>query len=178
MTFITLNYNTSTTFHTILNELSNLCKEICKENFNIKLVLTSFKIKNYFYYKDPIPDDFKSFLVYKFTCARYSFSYVGHTCRHFKTRIGEHIRKDSNSHIFKRPQSIKTCFDSYYSPFLKIIEKVNSQYHLKIKEPSHIDWKKLNLNARRNHLALTFSPYLFSHLFFSVFVFFLRFFFI
>ena len=32
--------------------------------FNIKLVFNSLKIKNYFSYKDLIPDDLKSFLVY------------------------------------------------------------------------------------------------------------------
>ena len=52
--------------HHIKNKLSKLCKEFCKENFYIKLVFNSFKIKNYFAYKDPIPNDLKSFLVYKF----------------------------------------------------------------------------------------------------------------
>ena len=32
--------------HHIKNKLSKLCKEFCKENFNIKLVFNSFKIKN------------------------------------------------------------------------------------------------------------------------------------
>ena len=81
--------------HHIRNKLLKLCKEFCKENFNIKLVFNSFKIKNYFSYKDPIPDDLKSFLVYKFTCASCSSSYIGETCRHFKTRIEEHIKKDN-----------------------------------------------------------------------------------
>ena len=49
--------------HHIKNKLSKLCKEFCKENFNIKLVFNSFKIKNYFSHKDPIPDDLKFFLV-------------------------------------------------------------------------------------------------------------------
>ena len=31
--------------HHIKNKLSKLCKEFCKENFNIKLVFSSFKIK-------------------------------------------------------------------------------------------------------------------------------------
>ena len=43
---------------------------------------------------DPIPNDLKSFLVYKFTCASCSSRYIGETCRHFKTRIEEHIKKD------------------------------------------------------------------------------------
>ena len=79
--------------HHIKNKLLKLCKEFCKENFNIKLVFNSFKIKNYFSYKDPIPDDLKSFLVYKYTCASCSSSYIGKTCHHFETRIEEHIKR-------------------------------------------------------------------------------------
>ena len=79
----------------IINKLSKLCKEFCKENFNIKLVFNSFKMKNYFAYKDPILNDLKSFLVYKFTCASCSSSYISQTFRHFKTRIEEHIKKDN-----------------------------------------------------------------------------------
>ena len=86
--------------HHIKNKLSKLCKEFCKENFNIKLVFNSFKIKNYFSYKDPIPNDLKSFLVYKFTCASCSSSYIGETCCHLKIRIEEHIKKDNKSHLF------------------------------------------------------------------------------
>ena len=98
--------------HHIKNKLSKLCKEFCKENFNIKLVYDLFKIKNYCLYKDPILDDLKSFLVYKITCASCSSSYIRETCRHFKTRIEEHIKKDNNCHIFKHLQSTTTCFDS------------------------------------------------------------------
>ena len=53
-------------------------------NFN------SFKIKNYFSYKKPIPNDLKSFLVYKFTCTSCSSRYIGETCRRFKIKIEEH----------------------------------------------------------------------------------------
>ena len=55
--------------HHIKNKLLKLCNEFCKDNVNIKLVFTSFKIKNYFSYKNPIPHDLKSLLIYKFTCA-------------------------------------------------------------------------------------------------------------
>ena len=72
--------------HHIKNKLSKLCKEFCKENSNVKLVFYSFKIKN-----------LKSFLVYKFTCASFSSSYVGENCRHFKTRIEEHTKKYKKS---------------------------------------------------------------------------------
>ena len=85
--------------HHIKHNLSKLCKEFCKENFSIKLVFHSFKIKNYFSHKDPIPNNLKSFLVYKFSCASCSSSYLGETCHLFKTRIEEHIKKDNKSHI-------------------------------------------------------------------------------
>ena len=143
--------------HHIKNKLSKLCKEFCKENCNIKLVFNSFKIKNCFSYKDPVPDDLKSFVVYKFTCASCSYNYIGKTCHHFKTRIEEHIKKDNNSHIFKHLHSTATCFDSYKSLCFKIIDKTNSKFDLKIKEAFHINWRKPNLNAKQNHLALTVS---------------------
>ena len=126
----------------IKNKLSKLCKEFCKEKFNIKLVFNSFKIKNYFSYKDQIPDDLKSFLVYKFTFASCSSGYIGETCRHFKTRIEEHIKKDNKSHIFKHLHSTAICFDSYNSLCFKIIDKANSTFDLKIKEVLYINWRK------------------------------------
>ena len=53
-------------------------------NFNINMVVfNSFKIKNKSLYKDPIPNDLKSHLVYKFTCAGCSSSYIGTTYCHF-----------------------------------------------------------------------------------------------
>ena len=120
--------------HHIKNKLLKLCKEFCKEKFNIKLVFNSFKIKNYFAYKHPITNDLKSFLVYKFTCASCSSSYIGKTCRHFKSRIEQHIKKDNKSIMFKHLHSSKTCFDSYNSLCFKVIDKANSKFDLKIKE--------------------------------------------
>ena len=132
-------------------------QRIFKENFNIKLVFNSFKIKSYFSYKDSIPDDLKSFLVYKFTCASCSSSYIGETCRHFKTRIEEHIKKDNKSHIFKHLHSTTTCFASYNFLSCKIIDKANPKFDSKINGALYINWRKPNLNAQQNHLALTLS---------------------
>ena len=91
------------------NKLLKLCKDFCQKNFNIKLNFNSFKIKNYFSYKDPISNDLKSFLVYKFTSASCSSSYIGKTCHQFKTRIEEHIKKNNKPHIFKHLHSTVTC---------------------------------------------------------------------
>ena len=96
----------------------------------------------------------KSSLVYKFNCASCGSSYIGKNCHHFKTRIEEHIRKDNKSYIFKHLHSTATCFDTNISLSLKIIDKANSKFDLKIKEALLIDWRKPNLN-KQNHLAFT-----------------------
>ena len=132
--------------HHIKNKLSKLSKQFYKENINIKLVFNSFKIKNYYSYKDLIPSDLKSFLVYKFTCASCTSSYISETCRHFKTRTEEHVRKDNKSYIFKHLHSTATCFDSYNSLCFKIIDKANSKFDLKIKEALHIKLLQLDSN--------------------------------
>ena len=114
--------------HDIKDKLLKLCKKFCKQNFNIKLVFNSFKIKKYFSYKGRIPNDVKSFLVYKFTCTSRSSSYIGKTFDHFKTRIEKHIIKYNKSYSFKHLNSTTTCFESYNSLCFKIIDKANSKF--------------------------------------------------
>ena len=66
-------------------------------------------------------------------------------------------KKNKKHHIFKHLHSTATCFDSYNSLCFKIIDKANSKFDLKIKEALHINWRKPNLNAQQNYLALTLS---------------------
>ena len=67
------------------------------------------------------------------------------------------IPKTITSLIFLNIYYTATCFDSYNSLCFKIIDKTNSKFDLKIKEALHINWRKPNLNAQQNHLALTLS---------------------
>ena len=97
----------------------------------------------------------KHFLVYKFTSASCRTSYIGKYFCHFKTRIEEHIKKDSQSHCLKPLQYTAPCFDSYNSFCFKIIDKANSKFDFETKEVLHINWRKPKLDAQQNHLALT-----------------------
>ena len=67
--------------------------------------------------------------------------------------ISERIKSLKFINVYTIPQHALThiilCF--------KIIDKVNSKFDLKIKEALHINWRKPNLNAQQNHLALTLS---------------------
>ena len=47
------------------------------------------------------------------------------------------------------------CFVSYNSLCFKKIDKANSKFDLKIIEALRINWRKPNLNAHQNHLALS-----------------------
>ena len=87
-------------------KLPKLCKGFCEENVNIKLVFNSFKIKIYFSYKDPISNDLKSFLVFKFTCASCSSSYIDKTCRRFKLGLRS-ISKRITSLIFSNTSTLR-----------------------------------------------------------------------
>ena len=96
----------------------------------------------------------KSSLVYKFTCASCSSSYIAETCRHFNTRIEEHIKKDNKSHIFKHLHSTTTCFDSYNPLCFKIIDKANSKFDLKIGEALQINWRRPDLKCATGSFGL------------------------
>ena len=171
MKFSTLNYHISAIFHTISKlNFGNFAKSFVKKILTLSQFFIHSRLKVTFLYKDPIPDDLKSFLVYKFTCASRSSSYIGETCRNFKTRFEEHIKQDNKSHIFKHLHYTATCLDSYNSLCFKIIDKANSKFDLKFKEALHISWRKPCLNAQQNHLALTLSLQL--ALLLSVFAFF------
>ena len=99
----------------------------------------------------------KLFLVYKFVCARCNSCYIGETCRHFKTRIDEHVKKDKKSNIYKHLNNNEECFSSFNSDCFSILDYAPTQFQVKIKEGMYIDWEKPNLNKQLNHLATTLS---------------------
>ena len=90
-------------------KLRQLLKRFCEADLNIKLVFTSFKIKNMFSFKDRTPDALKSMVVYQFICTGCNSCYIGETSRHFSTRIKEHTVSDKNSHIFKHFSQFPSC---------------------------------------------------------------------
>ena len=51
---------------------------------------TGNKLKNYFRFKDRVPETLESNFVYKFKCGNCTASYYGKTYRHMKVRAVEH----------------------------------------------------------------------------------------
>ena len=93
----------------VQRKLSKICKQFC-EDADLKIVFASFKINNYFSTKDKTPYFLKSFLIYKFVCARCNSCHIGESCRHFKTRIDEHVKKDKKGNIYKHLHNNEECF--------------------------------------------------------------------
>ena len=57
----------------------------------VKIVFkTSNRLKNYFSFKDVVPEPLGSFQIYNFTCGSRNASYIGKTFRHIKVRVSEH----------------------------------------------------------------------------------------
>ena len=66
-----------------LNKRLTFCK--------VKIVFkTSNRLKNYFSFKDVVPEPLRSCQIYNFTCGRCNASYIGKTFSHTKVRVSEH----------------------------------------------------------------------------------------
>ena len=137
-------------------KLTNIIKHFCTD-IDIKLIFTTFKIKNIFSFKDPIPDLIKSMVVYQFTCAGCNSRYIGETSRHLTTRIREHTTTDKNSHIYRHFLNSPTCKNHYSPSCFKIIDSADTSFSLKIKEALHINKINPELNVQVFRFNTIFS---------------------
>ena len=87
--FITLPYlgNLSLTIRTRLQNSIN-------RNLPFRKIRVIFKsttrLSNFFRFKDKVPFNLRSNVLYKFSCGRCNATYYGKTCRHLNIRVGEH----------------------------------------------------------------------------------------
>ena len=120
-------------------KIRSLLKAYCS-NLDTRLIFSSYKVGNMFSIKDPIPKSLRSLVVYKFSCAGCNSVYVGETCRHFTTRVREHVTRDKNSHIYKYLLSSSLCKQVSNENCFTILDTAKSSYQLKIKEVLHFNW--------------------------------------
>ena len=90
------------------SKIRRLVNRYCND-LDIKLVFTTFKLRNIFSVKDSVPRELRSRVIYKFTCACCNACYIGETGRHFSTHVCEHLSSDKSSHISKYLQSSERC---------------------------------------------------------------------
>ena len=128
-----------------------------RNNANIVLAFSSFKVGSLFSVKDPVPNGLRSCVVYKFSGAGCAACYVGETTRHFNTRVREHLETERALHIFKHLESSLACRSACSRDNFAIIDQASSRFALKIKEALHIFWDKPTLDAQVKHVNLKLS---------------------
>ena len=131
------------------SKIRRLVNRYCHD-LDIKLVLTTFKLRNLFSVKDSVPRELRSRVIYKFTCA----CYIGETGRHFSTRVLEYLSSDKSSYIFKHLLSSERCRQSCSADCFEILDSAPTKFQLKLKEAMHINWEKPNLNQQVHHVNL------------------------
>ena len=119
-------------------------REIFKRYYaiDIRIVLTSFKVWNYFSLKCRTPLALLANVVYKFQCScDKNKVYIGKTVRHLATRIKEHGNWNSaiHEHLLScqncKLNFFHSCFDVIYSGKNNFETTVNEALHIKLKKP-------------------------------------------
>ena len=96
-------------------------------------------------------------MVYKFVCAGCNACHVGETCRHFSTRIREHLVSDRASHIFKHLQDFAHCRTLCSANSFRILDHGSTGFQLKLKETIDIQREQPSLNQQLHHVNLKLS---------------------
>ena len=139
----------------IKKQLQNIIKTCC-HGVRLRIIFSSkTRLGNLFNFKDRIPDDLKSLVLYKYTCRMCNHTYLGKCKRHFKVRRNEHL---NNSFKTEKPYSfnkktataisdhIHSLKHSAMDSDFKIIGRAANDYHLKIAESLLIQKEQPILN--------------------------------
>ena len=105
--------------------------------------------------KDPVPDGLRSRVIYKFVCAGCDACYAGELCRHFSTRVREHLVRVS--HTFKHPQDSAHCRALCSANSFHVLDHASTGFPLKMKEAIHIQREKPSFNQQLHHVNLKLS---------------------
>ena len=119
------------------------------------------RLSHSFRYKDPIPKDLISGVVYKFQCGLCNESYYGESIRHLDIRSGEHIGVSLLTGKKVKPSNNSAiCDHLLHCNFLpsfgnfSVLAHENKKYLLEIKESLLIMRDKPSLNRKINSAPL------------------------
>ena len=87
----------------LMSKMKKIVSNSLEDGVKPKVVYNSTKLSQYFNIKDPVPQKYKSDLVYKCTCSQIDCneSYIGETERRFEERIIDHNKLDKKSYLYK-----------------------------------------------------------------------------
>ena len=110
------------------------------------------RLSNSFRYKDPIPKDLISGVVYKFLCGLCNESYYGGSIRHLDIRSGEHIGVSPLTGKKVKPSNNSAICDHLLH--CNCLPYFDKKYLLEIKESLLIMRDKPSLNRNINCVSL------------------------
>ena len=105
--------------------------------------VSNIRLKNMFTFKDKIPLDIQSLVLYKFTCNSCNAIYPGKTKRHYKVRLYEHLGISFKTELpFKYNAATatavrnhsETCSHPNDDTCFKVIGGARNNFHLMIME--------------------------------------------
>ena len=141
-----LSLQTKTKLQNVLKRVLGCCK--------IQIAFKSKRnLSNVFHFKDLLPYELISRVVYEFQCGRCNFSYIGETDSHLKVRSGKHIGISSLTFNKVKPSAESSVRDHLlfcdHSPSFDdftILTHGNNKLLLEIKESLLIKLIKPELN--------------------------------
>jgi hypothetical protein len=115
---------------------------------DVRVIFTTFKVKNYFSLKSCTPLPLMANVVYKFNClCDTNTTYIGKTMRHLATRVKEH--KTTPSAIKEHLTTCMICSSQYScSNNFSIIATGKNDFETTIKESLHIRYQQPSLNKQ------------------------------
>ena len=124
-----------------------------KFDIDINVVYTTTQIGSFFRLKCKTPSPVLSCVVYTFSClGDQANSYIGMTERHMATRVGDHLRKSSNTAVAQHIKSCQTCITSKLSiNNFTILQKCRTDKETKIYEALKITSKNPKMNRQLHH---------------------------
>ena len=130
----------------IRKELLKFAKVYLPASCKLQIIFSSQnRLGDYFKFKDKIPLQCRSLVLYRFVCNKCNLIYYGKTFRHFKVRVYEHLGKSlktdkpytynsKNTNNTTVLNHIHNCKCKASIDDFKIIGSAKNDYHLRIKE--------------------------------------------
>ena len=112
-----------------------------------------FTIGNFFPFKDKVPSNLLSKVVYCLSCINCDSSYVGKTSRNICVRLSEHQAQvhNNDSSVMKHMRESGHTIDWNW----KILDKADTDQKLLLKEMLHINKRNPKLNVQKSSELFT-----------------------
>ena len=148
----------------VKKKLQQIFKE-CGKGLHLRIVFKSpNRLRNGFSFKDALPKNMDSLLLYKFTCDACNCVYIGETKRHFQVRAYEHLGVSvltENAYTYNESNATavnKHCHDLNHASSIdnfQIVGHASNKYHLRLKESLLIGMVKPTIiNVQKKSLPL------------------------